>query len=182
MFVGLAQVCDDYFEPALSAICRVLGLKDDVAGATFMAAGGSAPELFTSIMGTFVSGTDVGFGTIVGSAVFNVLFVIAVCAWMCPDLKVTWWPLARDSVFYLLAIVVLVMCSIDRKIYCEALLLLCYDVCDHHGVQQFSAKATTRRLQRDAVRRGLCKRYAPVGEFLLFNARTPSLSETSYPY
>ena len=51
-----------------------------MAGATFMAAGGSAPELFTSIIGVFIAETDVGFGTIVGSAVFNVLFVIGLCA------------------------------------------------------------------------------------------------------
>ena len=107
-FVGLAIVCDDYFEAALEAICEALGLKEDVAGATFMAAGGSAPELFTSIMGVFVSKSDVGFGTIIGSAVFNVLFVIAVCAYMCPNLTLTWWPL-RDSVFYLFAIMVLLV-------------------------------------------------------------------------
>ena len=52
-----------------------------MAGATFMAAGGSAPELFTSLCGIMFSGSvDVGIGTIVGSAVFNVLFVIAICA------------------------------------------------------------------------------------------------------
>jgi len=45
-----------------------------------MAAGGSAPELATSFVGTFVSRSDVGFGTIVGSAVFNILFVIGACA------------------------------------------------------------------------------------------------------
>ena len=45
-----------------------------------MAAGGSAPELFTSIIGVFVAESDVGFGTIVGSAVFNVLFVIGACS------------------------------------------------------------------------------------------------------
>jgi len=45
-----------------------------------MAAGGSAPELFTSFIGTFVSNSQVGFGTIIGSAVFNVLFVIGMCA------------------------------------------------------------------------------------------------------
>ena len=56
-----------------------LNLSDDVAGATFMAAGGSAPELFTSMIGTFQR-SAVGFGTIVGSAVFNVLFVIGLCA------------------------------------------------------------------------------------------------------
>ena len=42
-----------------------------------------------------------GLGTIVGSAVFNVLFVIAACALAADgDLKLTWWPLARDTCFY----------------------------------------------------------------------------------
>ena len=59
-----------------------------------MAAGGSAPELFTSVigkigndfifilnfLGVFFAESDVGIGTIVGSAVFNVLFVIGMCA------------------------------------------------------------------------------------------------------
>ena len=42
-----------------------LNLSNDVAGATLMAAGGSAPELATSFVGTFQR-SDVGFGTIVG--------------------------------------------------------------------------------------------------------------------
>ena len=84
MFLGLAIVCDSFFEAALSRICEAMNLKDDVAGATWMAAGGSAPELATSVMGLFVSQSDIGFGTIVGSAVFNVLFVIGLCALVAP--------------------------------------------------------------------------------------------------
>lgn len=55
-----------------------------------MAAGGSAPELFTSFIGTFRM-SDVGFGTIVGSAVFNILFVIGMCAVSANEpLALTW--------------------------------------------------------------------------------------------
>lgn len=39
----------------------------------------SAPELFTNIIGTFITKGDIGVGTIVGSAVFNILAVAAVC-------------------------------------------------------------------------------------------------------
>ena len=53
MFAGIAIVCDDYFVPALEKIVEKLGLSDDVAGATFMAAGSSAPELFTSVIGKY---------------------------------------------------------------------------------------------------------------------------------
>lgn len=76
MFYALAIVCDVYFVPSLEKICEVsvlfsycsyceisehmlswslyfqnLHLSEDVAGATFMAAGSSAPELFTSLIG-----------------------------------------------------------------------------------------------------------------------------------
>lgn len=116
MFAGLAVVCDEYFESSLDAICNVLGLSEDVAGATFMAAGSSAPELFTSVMGVFVAKSDVGIGTIVGSAVFNVLIIIGFVALVAGGehgIKLSWWPLTRDSLFYCLTIVVLVVTVID---------------------------------------------------------------------
>uniref|UniRef100_A0A7S2WRZ0 Uncharacterized protein n=1 Tax=Mucochytrium quahogii TaxID=96639 RepID=A0A7S2WRZ0_9STRA len=116
MFIGLAIVCDEYFEASLSFICEDLQLKEDVAGATFMAAGGSAPELFTSIIGVFIATSDIGFGTIVGSATFNVLFVIAMCSFMTTNLVLSWWPLTRDCVFYCVSIVVLVLCVFDQYI------------------------------------------------------------------
>ena len=69
IFVGLAIVCDEYFVPAIDEISEVWSITPDVTGATLMAAGGSAPELATSFMGVFVSKSNVGFSTIVGSAV-----------------------------------------------------------------------------------------------------------------
>lgn len=51
MFWAIAIVCDDYFVPCLEIICDRLGLQTDVAGATFMALGSSAPELFASVIG-----------------------------------------------------------------------------------------------------------------------------------
>lgn len=109
MFLALAIVCDEFFVPALEVMSSgpYMNLSMDVAGATLMAAGGSAPELFTALFGTFKE-SAVGFGTIVGSAVFNVLFVIGMCSWLSKDvLTLTWWPLFRDSMYYILALSVL---------------------------------------------------------------------------
>eukprot|EP00929_Paragymnodinium_shiwhaense_P001522 TRINITY_DN10175_c0_g1_i1.p1 TRINITY_DN10175_c0_g1~~TRINITY_DN10175_c0_g1_i1.p1 ORF type:complete len:796 (+),score=151.98 TRINITY_DN10175_c0_g1_i1:61-2448(+) len=100
MFVALAIVCDEFFVPSLECFVEEFDISMDVAGATFMAAGGSMPELFTSMIATFKE-SDVGFAAIVGSAVFNVLFVIAVCALSSKEtLVLTWWPLARDCSYY----------------------------------------------------------------------------------
>lgn len=125
MFVALAIVCDEFFVPSLDVIIEKLDITDDVAGATFMAAGGSAPELFTSVIGVFVSFDDVGIGTIVGSAVFNILFVIGMCAIFSKTLlTLTWWPLFRDCTFYSISLLVLIYFFHDNKIYWwEALIL-----------------------------------------------------------
>ena len=109
MFLALAIVCDEFFVPALEEMAspRRMNLSMDVAGATLMAAGGSAPELFTSLFGTFQE-SEIGFGTIVGSAVFNVLFVIAMCSIFSKEvLTLTWWPLFRDCCCYTVGLVVL---------------------------------------------------------------------------
>ncbi|XP_013877759.1 sodium/potassium/calcium exchanger 1 [Austrofundulus limnaeus] len=126
MFVALAIVCDEFFVPALEVITTKLEISDDVAGATFMAAGGSAPELFTSLIGVFISHSNVGIGTIVGSAVFNILFVIGMCAIFSREmLHLTWWPLFRDVTFYILDLVMLIVFFLDNTIlWWESLLLV----------------------------------------------------------
>lgn len=71
MFVSLAIVCDEFFVPSLDVLTEKLSLSDDVAGATFMAAGGSAPEFFTSVIGVFIAQNNVGIGTIVGESILT---------------------------------------------------------------------------------------------------------------
>jgi len=129
MFLGLAIVCDEFFVPALEEIVERTGMTEDVAGATLMAAGGSAPELFTSFLGTFVTKSSVGFGTIVGSAVFNVLFVIGMCAiFSKEELTLTMWPLFRDSMYYLFSLIMVAVffsvISPGEIYWYEALILL----------------------------------------------------------
>ena len=179
MILYLSHICypSSFIPSFLSFLCVHLScfvdLDDDVAGATFMAAGGSAPELFTSLMGTFDAHSSVGFGTIIGSAgkngdnfiaenafspqtispcssalrlshnhgpiitilleqfmhipsccvltydiccalflylVFNVLFVIGMCAVFSKEVLVlTWWPLFRDCTFYTVALILLAL-------------------------------------------------------------------------
>ncbi|KAF7690430.1 sodium/potassium/calcium exchanger 4 [Silurus meridionalis] len=126
MFLALAIVCDDYFVTSLEKICEKLDLSEDVAGATFMAAGSSAPELFASVIGVFITHGDVGVGTIVGSAVFNVLCIIGVCGIFAGQVVLlTWWAVFRDSLYYILSVVALIAFIYDEKIvWWESLVLV----------------------------------------------------------
>lgn len=128
-FIGLYLVCDNYFEPSLVAISAALELTEDVAGATFMASGSSAPELFTSFMGVFVAKSDVGVGTIVGSAVFNMLVIVGLCGIYVAhanrgkdpsekliNIQCNWYVVLRDVVFYCISIVLLVFFILDQVV------------------------------------------------------------------
>uniref|UniRef100_A0A3B4GM35 Sodium/potassium/calcium exchanger 3-like n=1 Tax=Pundamilia nyererei TaxID=303518 RepID=A0A3B4GM35_9CICH len=125
MFYALAIVCDDYFVPSLEKISEQnLQLSEDVAGATFMAAGSSAPELFTSLI-VFITKGDVGVGTIVGSAVFNILVIIGLSGIFAGQTVVlTWWSLFRDSSYYILSVLTLIMVIYDATVVWESLLLM----------------------------------------------------------
>ena len=117
MFIGLAIVCDEYFVPALERMSDVLGLSPDVAGATFMSAGSSAPELSTAVIGVFVAKDDIGVSGVVGSAVFNITLVIGVCA-LCARHSITlnWYSMCRDCFCYLIAVIVLIATIANRVI------------------------------------------------------------------
>ena len=75
MFMAINIICDRYLVSVMEVIVNKLNMSNDVAGATFLAVGGSSPELFTSFISIYIMDSDIGFGTIVGSAVFNVKYI-----------------------------------------------------------------------------------------------------------
>lgn len=128
--LALGIVCDIYFLSSLEFISNGLKLPADIAGATFMAVGTSAPELFTSLIGVFISQDDIGTGTILGSAVFNIIFIPAVCGfavwkWCNEQPKVSKFAILRDTIFYLITIVTLLLSLKDNQIdWIESLSML----------------------------------------------------------
>ncbi|XP_021187582.3 sodium/potassium/calcium exchanger 4 [Helicoverpa armigera] len=124
-FFLLGTVCEQYFVPAIEMICERLNIGMDIAGATFMAAASSSPELFINCVGTFVTEGDIGVGTVVGSAVFNVLAVPAFCALIAGKVvHLDWWSVSRDCVMYAVAVVALILTLLDDAVYWHEALLL----------------------------------------------------------
>ena len=108
-FYGIAIICDEHFEDVLEQLSKKYHLSEDVAGATFMAIGSSAPELATSLVDTFYFKNNVGVGTIVGSAIFNLLVIIGASAWYSiSNDKVDWRPITRDLTFYVSSVLLMI--------------------------------------------------------------------------
>ena len=107
-FYLLARISDVYFVDSLDKIAEKWNLSHEMAGATLMAIGSSAPELFVAIISLVRAGNHeaIGIGTIVGSALFNILVIIGASA-MVRSAKLIWQPVMRDLIFYLIAVLLL---------------------------------------------------------------------------
>ncbi|XP_014489069.1 PREDICTED: sodium/potassium/calcium exchanger 4-like [Dinoponera quadriceps] len=118
-----------------------------------MAAASSSPELFINVIGTFVTEGDLGVGTIVGSAVFNILAVPACCALFANQvLNLEWWPVSRDTLAYAFTVVLLILTLRDGRVeWYEGLILVsCYIIyisamCFNQRINSFIRRLTSRR-------------------------------------
>ncbi|XP_064013720.1 sodium/potassium/calcium exchanger 5 isoform X3 [Pogoniulus pusillus] len=189
MFLAVSIVCDDYFLPSLEIISECLGLSQDVAGATFMAAGSSAPELVTAFLGVFVTKGDIGVSTILGSAIYNLLGISAACGLFSSVVsRLSCWPLFRDCLAYTVsAAAVLAMISDNRIYWYESasllliygcyILVLCFDIkINQYLMKKFSPCCTcfTKAMEENAEQQPLVGWREEGGPLIRQQSRTDS--------
>ena len=69
---------------AATALARIFGMSERFIGLTIVALGTSLPELFTSVNAARKGNADIAIGNIVGSNVFNILFVVGLSGLITP--------------------------------------------------------------------------------------------------
>lgn len=125
-FYIMSGVIDKRFLPSLDRIAAYLKMPESVSGATLLAFGTSAPEISTALFALFLTGASpaLGIGTIVGSAIFQILAVIGFAA-LIKTSYLNWKPVVRDSVFYALSILLLILFIRDGQFtFTEALIFV----------------------------------------------------------
>lgn len=65
-------------------IARMFNVSEKIIGLTILAVGTSLPELVTSVTAAIKGNSDIAIGNIVGSNIFNILFIIGVSALITP--------------------------------------------------------------------------------------------------
>lgn len=115
-FYVMAAVVDGPFIRSLDILARRMKLPGSVAGATLLAFGTSAPEISTALVALFAEGAHpaTGVGSIVGSAIFQILVVVGFAA-VVKASTLDWRPVLRDSLFYALSIVLLIFFVRDDR-------------------------------------------------------------------
>ena len=85
MVVGGVMVVkgSDFAVSGASAIARFFGMSERFIGLTIVAFGTSLPELVTSVTAAKKGNAGIAIGNIVGSNIFNILFVIGTTALIC---------------------------------------------------------------------------------------------------
>lgn len=88
LMVLVGGVCivvgSDVTVDAATAIAKVFGMSDRLIGLTIVAFGTSLPELITSVTAGMKGKADIAIGNIVGSNIFNILFVVGTTALITP--------------------------------------------------------------------------------------------------
>ena len=84
--VGLGFIIwgSDVTVDAATALAKIFGMSEKFIGLTVVALGTSLPELFTSVIAAKKGKADIVIGNIVGSNIFNILFVIGTSSLIIP--------------------------------------------------------------------------------------------------
>lgn len=111
--MGLIVWGSDVTVDSASAIAKTLGMSDRLIGLTIVAFGTSLPELITSVTAAIKGKTDIAIGNIVGSNIFNILFVVGTAAVIVP----VWFSanFINDSFMAIIAVVLLYLFVIKDK-------------------------------------------------------------------
>ena len=82
--LGLIVLGADWLVEGASSIARKAGMSEFVIGLTIVGFGTSCPELVVSLTGALEGNADVAVGNVLGSNIFNVLFILGLTALFCP--------------------------------------------------------------------------------------------------
>ncbi len=129
---GIAAIVlgSDLAVDGATAIAKAFGMSDRIIGLTIVAFGTSLPELVTSVTAARRGKADIAIGNIVGSNIFNILFVAGTTALITPVVFEA--KFVVDSIIAIVAAVILLVsvCNKDMKLKrpAGAVMLVCYGV------------------------------------------------------
>lgn len=110
-----------------TGIAETMGVSDRVIGLTIVALGTSLPELITSVTAARKNQADIAIGNIVGSNIFNILFVLGTASLIC---NVEYPATFRvDSIVAILSAILLFICVVKKKKLTRSsgvMMLVCY--------------------------------------------------------
>lgn len=112
--VGAAMIVfgSDVTVDAATELATIFGMSERFIGLTIVAFGTSLPELVTSVTAALKGKPDIAVGNIVGSNIFNILFVVGTTALITPVVYSAGFFV--DSIMAIAAVVLLLVCVLRK--------------------------------------------------------------------
>ncbi len=110
---GLIVWGADVTVDAATELANIFEMDERLIGLTIIAFGTSLPELVTSVTAAIKGKTDIAVGNIVGSNIFNILFVVGTAALITPVVYSA--DFLVDSIVAVVALVLLLVCVLPKK-------------------------------------------------------------------
>lgn len=98
-----------------SDIARTFGMSDNLIGLTVVALGTSLPELATSVVAARKNEVDMALGNVVGSNIFNILFVLGIASAISP-ISFSMDNIVDTAVLIAMSIIVLIFAAVKKKL------------------------------------------------------------------
>lgn len=98
---------------AATELATIFGMSDRLIGLTIVAFGTSLPELVTSVTAAIKGKADIAVGNIVGSNIFNILFVVGTAALITPVVYST--DFLVDTIVAVGSMALLLVCVLPKK-------------------------------------------------------------------
>ena len=113
--LGLIVLGADRLVDGASAIARKAGVSEFVIGLTVVGFGTSCPELVVSLTGALQGNADISVGNVIGSNIFNTLFILGITAALMP-VSMTEGNLRRDIPSTLAVTVILLLFGMSKTL------------------------------------------------------------------
>lgn len=98
-----------------SDIARAFGMSENLIGMTIVALGTSLPELVTSVVAARKNELDMALGNVIGSNIFNILFVLGIASAISP-VSYTNENLIDSAVLIVMSMIVLIFCLPKKRL------------------------------------------------------------------
>lgn len=180
LFLTIGMAAYDYLCPNINTIAVQLGMAESLIGVTFLAFGNGAPDLFSTYAAFNSNSGSLAVGELIGAASFIAAVVVGSMAITRP-FQVSKRSFLRDCIFFVVALIFIIIVLIDGKIEpweCLVLMgLYAAYVALAVGMQYYYTRKHRRHVRELAVR----NLYAEEGEEQVIPADEEATVDPSTP-
>ena len=116
LFFILSSTSDLFLSTAMVKLIETYNINQNIAAVTLISFGNCAPDIISSLVASENDNISFSLGSIIGSGMFITSFVLGLVVFKGKDIKVNSFSFNRDLLLYIIALGIIVIIGIRKKI------------------------------------------------------------------